>query len=274
VLAVIAYGVLYVMSERVLHAYAFAPIPLRVPTDAESIAKGKRLAKLYGCSEGCHGKGIEGAVQYDQVMVGRIVAPNLTSAVRRYSDPELAAIIRTGVRPDGHNIIMMSELLRLLTDDELGDIVAYLRSVPAVEGPGPEVRLGPAARFFKATGRYTTTARYIKTDTLSPPPASGEGAQRGRHIASTVCADCHGSDLSGGGVWYDGTTAPPSLQIVAAYTPEAFTELMRNGIALGGRKLGHMREAALGQLSVLTQAQIADLYSYLHELPVPPAKRP
>ncbi len=109
--------------------------------------------------------------------------------------------------------------------------MAYLKSVPAVEGPGPEVRLGPAARFFMVTGRFTTTAEYIKAN------------------------------------------APPPLQIVAAYTPEAFTEVLRNGIALGGRKLGHMREEALGRLSALTQAQIADLYSYLHDLQVPPATR-
>ncbi len=120
VLAVIAYGVLYVMSEHIMRRAAFAPIPLPVPTDAESIAKGQQLAKLYGCSGDCHGKGIEGHVVGDQLMTGRIVAPNLTSAVRRYSDPELAAIIRTGVRPDGHNVIMMSEFLRLLTDEEVG----------------------------------------------------------------------------------------------------------------------------------------------------------
>ena len=275
VLAVIAYGVLYIISEHMLRrTYAFAPIPLQVPTDADSVAKGKRLAKLYGCSEGCHGKGIEGDVMVDSPLVARVVAPNLTSAVRRYSDPELAAIIRTGVRPDGRSVFVMpSQALRLISDEELGDILAYLRSVPAVDGPRLEGRVGPLVRLNIVTGSVKTTAQLVQ-EAVPPPPASGEGAQRGRYLASTTCAGCHGTDLSGGHL-YDGPPTPPPLQIVAAYSPEAFTELMRNGIALGGRKLGIvMRDyVALGRMSVLTQAQIADLYSYLHELPVPPAMR-
>jgi len=274
VLAVLAYGVLYVMSEHILRrAYAFASIPLQVPTDAESIAKGKRLAKLNGCSEGCHGKGIGGDLMVDEPMIGRLMAPNLTSAVRRYSDAELAAIIRTGVRPDGRSVIAMpSDALRLLTDEDLGDIVAYLRSVPPVEGPGPEVRLGPLTRLAFITGQFKSMAQAVQ-DAVPPPAANGEGTQRGRYLASTTCAGCHGTDLSGGQPYQGGITPP--LRIVAAYTPEAFTELMRNGIALGGRKLDIlMRDyVARGRMSVLTQAEITDLYNYLHELPVPPAAR-
>ena len=76
--------------------------------------------------------------------------------MRRYSDAELAAIIRTGVRPDGRSVIAMpSDALRFLTDEDLGDIVAYLRSVPPVEGAGPEVRLGPLIRLAFVTGQLT-----------------------------------------------------------------------------------------------------------------------
>ena len=51
---------------------------------------------------------------------------------------------------------------------------------------------------------------------------------------------------------------------MAAYSPEAFAELMRTGVALGGRKLGVMGAKARNNLSHLTEAEIAALYSYLH----------
>lgn len=41
---------------------------------------------------------------------------------------------------------------------------------------------------------------------------------------------------------------------------------MRTGVPLGGQKLGLMREEALLNLSLLTDTEIASLYSYLHSL--------
>jgi hypothetical protein len=55
--------------------------------------------------------------------------------------------------------------------------------------------------------------------------------------------------------------------VVTAYSPEAFTQLIRTGVALGGRKLGVMGAWAQGNLSQLTDAEIGALYSYLHALP-------
>ncbi len=236
-------------------------------TDGRGVAKGKRLAKLYGCSEGCHGKGIEGAVQYDQLMVGRVVAPNLTSAVRRYSDPELAAIIRTGVRPDGHNIIMMSEFLRLLTDEELGDIVAYLRSVPAVEGPGPEVRLGPGGSFLYG---HRAVYNYGPVYTGGHAAAAGE---RGRRAAWPPSCQHRLRGLS--------RLRPQRRCAVGRRDGGAATAADHRCVHTGGlhRADAQRRPRSAGAslttcakrrsapLSVLTQAQIDDLYSYLRELP-------
>ena len=71
---------------------------------------------------------------FDQPMIGRVVAPNLTAAVRKYSDAELAVIIRNGVRPGGRSLVVMpAEAYVLLTDDDLGRIIAFLRSLPTVD---------------------------------------------------------------------------------------------------------------------------------------------
>ena len=106
-LAIVAYGVAYALSERVLkHAYAIPTVAFSVPTDPASIIEGHRLATIRGCVGGCHGKQAEGTVMFDQPMIGRVVAPNLTAAVRKYTDSELAVIIRNGVRPGGRGYVV------------------------------------------------------------------------------------------------------------------------------------------------------------------------
>ena len=52
--------------------------------------------------------------------------------------------------------------------------------------------------------------------------------------------------------------------VVAAYSPAAFTELLRTGVALGGRTLRVMGPRARENLSYLTDAEITAMYGYLH----------
>jgi mono/diheme cytochrome c family protein len=264
-LGIIAYVVVYALSERVLgHTYPVAAVAISIPTDPASIAEGRRLATIRGCFVGCHGKQAQGVVMFDEPMIGRVVAPNLTAAVRKYSDAELVGIIRNGVRPDGRSMMVMpAEEFVLLTDDDLGRIIAFLKSLPAVEGPGPSLSLGPLGRIGVAVGQFKTVAQLI-AETVPPPVATTEEAAYGRYLARTTCPQCHGTDLLGAS---NPDFTSPSLRIVAAYSPESFAQLLRTGVALGGRNLETMSPAARNNLSHLTDAEIAALYSYLHAMP-------
>jgi cytochrome c553 len=266
-LGILAYAVMYVLSERVLRrTYEVPAVAVPIPTDPASIIEGRRLAIIRGCFGGCHGKQAEGVVLFDEPMIARIVAPNLTAAVRKYSDAELAVIIRNGVRPGGRSMVVMpSQLFVLLTDEDLGRIIAFLKSLPATAGPGPSFSAGPLARVGLATGKYKLAAQLI-ADTVPPPVATNEQATYGRYLARTICAECHGTNLGG-------TSNPdftsPTLQVVAAYSPETFAQLLRTGVALGGRNLRTMSPQARQHLSHLTDSEIAALYSYLHTMPEP-----
>ncbi len=264
-LVIVAYAVAYVLSDRVLqHVYAIPAVAISIPTDPASIIEGQRLATVRGCVGGCHGKQAEGVVMFNEPMIGRVVAPNLTASVRKYSDAELAVIIRNGVRPDGRSMMIMpAECFVLLTDEDLGRTIAFLKSLPAVEGPGPSVSLGPIGRIGVAVGQFKTVAQLI-AETVPPPEATGDEAAHGRYLARTTCAQCHGTDLRGAS---NPDFTSPSLQVVAAYSPEAFTQLMREGVALGGRNLKTMSPWARNLLSHLTDPEIAALYSYLHTMP-------
>ena len=268
VLGGIAHAVAYVLSERILrHTYDVPVVAISIPTDPASIAEGRRLATIRGCVGGCHGKQAEGVVMFDEPMIGRVVAPNLTAAVHKYSDAELVGAIRNGVRPGGRSMMIMpAEVFGLLTDEDLGRIIAFLRSIPAVDGPGPSVSLGPVGRIGVAIGKFKTVAQ-LTAETVPPPDAKSDEAARGRYLARTTCAQCHGTDLRGAS---NPDFTSPSLQLVAAYSPEAFVQLMREGVALGGRNLRTMSPWARNLLSHLTDSEIAALYSYLHAMPEAP----
>ena len=262
--AIVGYIVIYIFSERILRrTYDRPAIALSIPTDAASIAEGRRLATVRGCFDACHGKNAEGAVMFDQPMIARLVAPNLTASVRKYSDAELAVIIRNGLRPDGRSVLIMpSEAFIGLTDEDLGRIIASLKTLPEAAGPGPGASLGPIGRLGFVTGQFKT-ARQLIAETVPPPDATNAEAKQGRYLAQTICSGCHGTALRGDS---NPDFTSPDLRIVAAYSPDAFTQLMRTGVALGGRDVRVMSETARIHLAQLTDPEIAALYSYLHSL--------
>jgi mono/diheme cytochrome c family protein len=133
--------------------------------DAE---RGAYLAAIMDC-EGCHsGRTPDGALDPAQHLTGGTVGfelpglgifwpPNLTphpDALGAWSDEEVAAAIRTGARPDGRQLapIMPWQSYRALTDEDVADLVAYLRTLPpsANRMPAPMPPGGAApAPFFR-----------------------------------------------------------------------------------------------------------------------------
>lgn len=264
-LGIVGYALVYGLSERILRrTYEVPGVTLTIPTDPDSIREGRRLATVRGCFHDCHGEGAEGRVLFDDPMIARIVAPNLTAAVRRYSDAQMAVIVRNGIRPSGRSLIIMpAEAFNAMTDADLGRIIAFLKSLPPVPGPEPSVSVGPLGRAGLVAGRFKTVAQLI-ADTVPPPAAANQEAELGRYLARTICAECHGTSLRGAA---NPDFTSPDLRIVASYSPEAFTRLLRTGVAIGERNLGVMSERARTNLSSLTAAEIAALYSYLHAMP-------
>lgn len=268
VLGALAALAVYLQSESVLQRrYEVPRVSLPVPDDPDAIAEGRRLATIRGCFGGCHGRQAEGALMFDEPLVARLVAPNLTAAVRRDSDAQLVLAIRHGLRPDGRSMLVMpSASFATLSDADLGRIIAFLRSLPPADGPGPRVEIGPLGRLGLAFGKFKTEAQW-SAEGASPPAAAGEPARFGRYLAITVCAHCHGLDLGGSS---NPSFSSPSLAIVAGYSAQAFADLIRTGTALGGRTLPTMTPYAQKLLSKLNDAEIEALYRYLRELPAAP----
>jgi cytochrome c553 len=262
-LGALGYALVYGLSERMVQrAYEVPAVSLTIPTDPDSVQEGRRLATIDGCLD-CHGKKAEGRVLFDDPKIARIVAPNLPAAARKYNDAQLAVIVRNGIRPNGRSLLIMpAEAFVGMTDADLGRIIAFLKSLPPVPGPDPNIAPGPLGRLGLVTGKLKTAVQLV-AESVPPSAATSQDAELGRYLAETVCAECHGTSLHGASN-PDFTSA--DLRMVAAYSPEAFTRLLRTGTALGDRQLRIMSPYARNNLSQLTDSEISALYTYLHAM--------
>ena len=262
---------LWLVGCLALVACMESPGPAPVPAPA-SIGKlspkgdpveGLRVATRVGCN-GCQGEGGRGDVFMEGKEFGRIVAPNLTQRRALYDEAALRALLREGKTHDGHVPWGMPiKMFQHLSDQEVRDIDAWLRSLPAIENPQlPEGKWSDALARATADGTHPWLPD-MQPDAGNLPPPVPPTAQLalGEHLAMTTCTECHGWDLNG---WPDDPA--PSMIVAKAYTAEQFTRLMRTGeIATGGKsKTGLMSGVAVYRFSSsLTDEEITALKQYL-----------
>lgn len=190
---------------------------------------------------------------------------NLTQAVSRYTNAQLARAINAGVRHDGTLLWdMPSHLFTQLHPDEMAAIIAWLRSHPPTGIEHPRPLFAAAARREMAAGSYRSSAAEVARDGDVWPPDAGAALARGRFIVRATCAECHGLDIRGGTP--PGEATRPDLRIAAGYDPAQFKTLMQTGVAIGGREVGLMSRVARGRFRHLTDAERTAVLDYLHKV--------
>ncbi len=233
--------------------------PFVVDTENADLDEGKRLARITGCT-GCHGENAEGAVMFDSPVFAKIVAPNLTEIVHRYSDRELEVAIRQGISPSGRGLIVMpSAYFSSMRDADLNNIIAYLRSAPKSSNDLGTSSVRLIGRALVIKGDLHTQPQLQQYEPL-PDKVSNSTFYEASYIAQLKCAECHGRDLKGAPFGLDVT---PSLVSVMGYSRDEFRQLMREGIAKGNREVGLMSEISRTHFSYFSDEEIDDLYRYL-----------
>ena len=121
-----------------------------IADDEATLAEGERLARLRGCYGGCHGKMVNGNVFLEAPDGTVVVAPDLGRIVQDYSVEDLERLIRHGVRPDGTSVIvpMPATMFYHLSDEDLGAIIAFLKSRQPGDEPLPSTYVGPLGRLM------------------------------------------------------------------------------------------------------------------------------
>lgn len=277
-LAVAATWVHFASRARLDRRFSVTPKAVALPDDPAALARGRHLAQTRGCNE-CHGADFGGARVIEDGAMGRVYGPNLTrgrgSRVAAWTDADWVRAIRHGVAPDGAALFLMpAEEYQHLADDDLGALIAFLKSVPPVDRERVKIELGPVARVLVATEKIKLPASLIDHGKVNPQPvAPGVTVEYGRYVAAT-CLGCHGPNLAGGKIevgppdWPEAANLTPHASgNVARWTEADFIAAIRTGKRPDGSTINPIMPIGFGRMD---DVELKAMYAYLKTLPALP----
>jgi len=244
-LVVLAAGImLLVGNSRLSRKYDIQPEAMVIPTDAASIEQGRHWAETL-CAH-CHAGDYSGKPLVDDSSIGFIPAPNLTSgeggAGAEFSDADWVRALRHGVDPEGRALIGMPSMnYYYLSDQDLGALIAYLKTVPPVDNDLGEPEMSVMGKVLLAAGGFgkDILPAEIIDHTATRPSAlkPAISAEYGGYLTRLGgCRDCHGEDLSGGHSPEPGSPLAPDLTPAGpagAWSKEAFIAAVRSMKGVG-----------------------------------------
>src|SRR6185295_6949470 len=165
----------------------------------DQIARGKYIfGAAAGC--GCHTEPKGGVLnaggrKYDGPF-GTVYSSNITpdpaNGIGKWTDEQIITAIRAGRRPNGERLIPVHPytVFNGMAEQDLKDVVAYLRSVPPSSKPTPAKKI--AVPMFESVFLPAWLATFAPREN---PPASAPtaGVARGEYLtrAVTHCGECH-----------------------------------------------------------------------------------
>jgi len=125
--------------------------------------------------------------------LGTLHMPNITpdpdTGIGRYTDGQLARVLRHGVRPNGEAQLPVMEY-QDISDEDLVALLSFLRSQPPVHNPVPDNEFSFLGRVLKAFV-FRPVGPTATPQATSPPDEAT--IERGEYVVTRVaqCASCH-----------------------------------------------------------------------------------
>lgn len=223
---------------------------------------------------------MEGNIYLDDPAVGQVVASNLTSGRGgvggRYTDRDWVRAIRHGIRPDGTPLLFMpSTEFYFLSNEDLGAVIVYIESSPAVDNELPPSTISWTGR---AVMTLVPAITFIPAELIphdAPCPAAPEPGIRpayGEYLTYS-CKVCHGSTMSGGPIPGFPASWPPALNLtfgegsaLPAWTEAGFIEAMQTGNTPDGREI-RADYMPWGSYKFMSDDELKAVRVYLQSLP-------
>ena len=265
----------HLLSERKAHRKMDIKIaPLAISNAA--VEQGKYLFESRGCME-CHGAGGKGRELINDPGGLYVRTPNITAGangtVKTYSVVDWVRTIRHGIKPNGEPLLIMpSEDYSRLTDADTASLIAYLRSLPPVDGEPGVIRFPLIVKALYAFGAIQDAAEKIDHTQPAPAPVTvAATVEHGAYVA-TMCIGCHGPGLSGGKIPGGPPDWPPAANLtpgssskMSVYdTTEKFVAMMRTAKRPDGSEVSKVMP--FDSLKRLTDIDLQALHAYLKTL--------
>jgi len=264
-------------NARLNKSYDFPPSNIVIPTDAASIEYGKHRAE--SLCQGCHGKDLSGINNWFSAgPLGTIDSANLTAGEDGFgreaaSDEDYVKAIRHGIDPQGKPIFMPAVVsTAYLSDEDLGAIIAYVKSVAPVDHKTNGQNFTPLAKILLVVGVLPQLpVEAVSHEVHVTAPARGVSPEYGEYMVDTNdCRLCHGPQLNGG-PYPDPTVKLISPNLTPGgepglWTEEQFVNTIRTGTAPSGHELNpdHM---PWKEYRFMSDDELKAIFMYLQSLP-------
>jgi mono/diheme cytochrome c family protein len=266
----------FIGGMRLNRTYDVQVENIAIPTEAESIAAGEHWAKTI-CI-GCHQADLSGG-PFFEAPFGYFDAANPTPGQgglgASYSDEDWIRFMRHGLRPDGTPALLMpSHSFWYFSDEDLGELIAYLKSLLPVDQEVREPLFNILGKALLATGMFGEVflpAEVIAHDTRPDQfPAAGETPEYGEYlVVVSGCQDCHGQKLSGGKSSDPSAILAPNLTPggeLVAWDKADFVKAMREGVTPNGHELDP-KQMPWEHYKYFTDEELRAMWLYLGSLP-------
>ncbi len=272
---VAAAGLYLLTTARLNKVYDVQTEMIQIPTDAESIARGEVWVNSL-CLH-CHDHNLSGKIVFSDPMLANIPSTNLTSGEggigASFTDLDWIRSIRHGIGADGRTLVVMpSNDFTHFSDEDLGGIIAYLKTLPPIDSEMSEPVFQPVGRVLAAAGAFGNIlpAQIIDHQAVRPPsPPAEVTAEYGNYvIAVSGCRTCHGENLTGGKD--PDPNAPPAPDLspsgeLGIWDEAGFINTIRNGVTPSGKPLSAYMPWA--DFRNMTDEQLRAIWAYLTSLP-------
>lgn len=272
-----------VATERLTRKYTPTVAAINIPTDAEAVARGKHWADTL-CI-GCHKENLSGG-QFFQAPMATIDTANLTPGEggvgAKFSDLDWVRVLRHGVNEEGRTLVLMpAQETTHLSDRDLGDLIAYLKSLPPVDQAAREPEFNFLGKAMLAAGVFGPDFLPAEVIDHDQRPASypqpGVTVEYGEYlINSSGCRACHGKTLAGGKSPDPSAIAAPNLTPggeLAAWSVEDFIKTIRTGVAVSGHKLDP-EQMPWDHFKNFSDDELKAIFAYLQAQPKLPTVKP
>ncbi len=266
-----------------------------IETTPAQVARGRRLAGMI-CGR-CHGDGsrvpwrgrelVEWAPTFGPLWSANITA-HRGAGIGRWSDAEIAALVRTGVHPKKERHVPWMLALPRIADSDLAAILAFLRSDDAWVMPDSSASHANKATWAVKWRAWTDWSPSVLPAGPIARPSVDDPSALGRYLVEDLlaCGGCHAADADsvgvnrpderpghlGGGLTLADSNGKRILSANITFDPgsgigEWTLADFRRALVEGFRPDGSLVRWPMPRFAGLDDGELAAIYAYLRQVP-------
>jgi mono/diheme cytochrome c family protein len=283
--------------------FAFPKVPpapnVKFDSSPERLARGKYLNDhVVGCTT-CHTRRDwtkfsgpikpellgAGGEPFNLGPAGMLYSKNITPAgIGSWTDGELLRAVTQGVSKDGSPLfpLMPYPHFGAMSEDDVHAVLAYIRTLKAIEGTAPEGKLNFPLNFIART--------MPKPNTYGTRPSPSDKVAYGKYLTSAaLCSDCHtpidergtplpGMDFAGGMEFYEtghvvrsANITPDANTGIGSWTEKQFIDKFKgfetpSNITLAEHERAQNTVMPITAYAGMTVEDLSSIYAYLRTL--------